>query len=140
MGEYDPANETISVIGRNEEEARSILLHEVMHAVQTREDFAQGGNPSMGEDYEGLEGEVEAAEASAKKMTAEWEAKAAKGDYDSVLGRDQHSRERWCARRGTNTTSASLARLRRVMFRRAMPNPQKAEVNRRPTVAARAPS
>ena len=86
-GDYnpDPANETIEVIGRTEAEVRSILLHEVMHAVQTREDFAQGGNETMGEDFEGLEGEIEHVEARVKEMTAEWEAKAAKGDYDSKL-------------------------------------------------------
>ena len=89
-GDYqpDPANESIEVIGRTEEEARSVLLHEVMHAIQTRENFAQGGNPMMGEDYEGLEGEAKAVEASIKEMTAEWEAKAAAGHHDSNLARE----------------------------------------------------
>ena len=86
-GDYnpDPDSEFIEVIGRNEEEIRSILLHEVMHAVQTREGFAQGGNEMMGEDWTGLEGESKAAEAAVKPLEEEWEAKAAKGDYDSKL-------------------------------------------------------
>jgi hypothetical protein len=86
-GDYnpDPDTESIEVIGRNEEEIRSILLHEVMHAVQTREGFAQGGNEMMGEDWTGLEGDAKAAEAAVKPLEEEWEAKAAKGDYDSKL-------------------------------------------------------
>lgn len=43
----------IEARGETLAEARSVLLHEVAHAIQTIEDFARGGNSTMGELFEG---------------------------------------------------------------------------------------
>lgn len=52
-GGYDRSTKAITVRAKNEEDARSILLHEAAHAIQHLEGFARGGNPLMGELYEG---------------------------------------------------------------------------------------
>ena len=45
IGRYSPQTDTIDINTNDPEEIRSILLHELQHAVQRREDFAKGGMP-----------------------------------------------------------------------------------------------
>lgn len=57
----------------NWENLRSVLLHEVQHAIQLHENHAYGGNPKMGEIYEGENvanwtREVDAAKAAVTKL------------------------------------------------------------------------
>jgi hypothetical protein len=61
----------IEVRATTAKEARSVILHEIAHAIQDKEDFASGGNPSMGELYEGEE--VEFLMLQARKLLKEWE-------------------------------------------------------------------
>lgn len=44
-GSYSPDDGSIIVRVPDENEARSVLLHEIQHAIQSREGFASGGNP-----------------------------------------------------------------------------------------------
>jgi len=43
-GEYN--GKTIKVVAKNYDELRTILLHEIQHAIQEREGFARGGSPN----------------------------------------------------------------------------------------------
>lgn len=52
-GSFEFAVNRIEVRARNEAEAKSVLLHEIAHAIQREEGFAGGGNTRMGELYEG---------------------------------------------------------------------------------------
>lgn len=65
---FDPAGEMIEAGGPTVADARSILLHEIAHAIQEREGFAQGSAPGVGEVYEGRY--VESARASLDKAKA----------------------------------------------------------------------
>jgi hypothetical protein len=46
-GVYIPASKTIKFSSPTKESARSIILHEIQHAIQDIEGFAMGGNPSQ---------------------------------------------------------------------------------------------
>lgn len=61
----------ILVTAPSAKEARSVVLHEIAHVIQDREGFASGGNPKMGEAYDGEE--VAEIRAVAEKIVAEWE-------------------------------------------------------------------
>ena len=52
-GVYQPGTTRIEARGEDIEAVRSVLLHEIAHAIQHIEGFAFGGNPLMGELYEG---------------------------------------------------------------------------------------
>lgn len=71
-GSYMSGAEAITVNAKTAEEARSILLHEVAHAIQAKESFANGGNLSMGELYEGEK--VEAQKKLVERLDAQVEA------------------------------------------------------------------
>lgn len=73
-GQWD--GDTIKVTAPTISEARSVLLHEIAHVVQDEEGFAPGGNPSMGELYEGPH--VEAFKKEAADLIKEWDALKAK--------------------------------------------------------------
>lgn len=77
-GVYSPEFDSIEVIAGNAEDARSVLLHEVAHAIQEREDFGRGGDLSMGETYDGPK--VQAQEAELSRLGDLWEQVAARLD------------------------------------------------------------
>lgn len=55
QGSYDPSYGRIRIkAGLQDEEAKSILLHEIQHAIQELENFAKGGSPSdrLRQEYE----------------------------------------------------------------------------------------
>lgn len=47
-GSYDPKDDSIRVRSSTFEEAKSIVLHELQHAIQKREGFARGTSPESG--------------------------------------------------------------------------------------------
>lgn len=67
--------ETINMVGANAPAVRSVALHEVQHAIQNREGFAQGSNPTMFsgdkaqavDQYHRTAGEVEARNVQMRK-------------------------------------------------------------------------
>lgn len=93
-GSYRPG--LVSVSSKTEDKALSTALHELQHAVQKREGFAQGGSESMfgaGEEafnqYRRLAGEAEARAVEARrKMTAkERRAKFPEDSYDVPINK-----------------------------------------------------
>ena len=50
-GAFNSTKNTIEVIAPNKKEARSILLHEIQHKIQSIEGFARGGNDEMVDSY-----------------------------------------------------------------------------------------
>ena len=51
-GSYSPSDNTITIDGQlTDAEVKSVLLHEVQHAIQTAENFASGGNPEQFETF-----------------------------------------------------------------------------------------
>lgn len=77
-GSFENAVNRIEVRGRSVEEALSILLHEVAHAVQNIEGFATGGSPNMGEVYDGEK--VKAHQSRIDQLVKDWEAFADSND------------------------------------------------------------
>jgi hypothetical protein len=65
-GVYHPSTDGAVVRGKSDEHVRSILLHELQHGVQSRENFARGGSFNQLKDADGFDlyrrtaGEVEA--------------------------------------------------------------------------------
>lgn len=47
LGWHDPKKNKLFIKGNTEKEMLSVLLHEIQHAIQSREGFAKGGNPGM---------------------------------------------------------------------------------------------
>lgn len=57
-GNFSPETNTISInkdlLKNDPEQAKSVILHEIQHNIQTKEGFANGGNPSMFDPRESL--------------------------------------------------------------------------------------
>lgn len=75
-GSFDGEQLTVKAV--DEKQARSVLLHEIAHWIQLEEDFAFGGNASMGELYEGAR--VEFFQKELDGLISEWEEIAGKAD------------------------------------------------------------
>jgi hypothetical protein len=50
-GSFDANNNWLTITAPNKGQARSVLLHEVQHKIQSLEGFARGGNPGMADQY-----------------------------------------------------------------------------------------
>jgi hypothetical protein len=72
----------IAVEAKTIEKARSILLHEIAHAIQHIEGFATGGNLSMGEAYSGAQ--VEFLQNDIRQLEADLEKAYANLDRDKI--------------------------------------------------------
>lgn len=101
----------ILAMGRSLEEARSILLHEIAHVIQDQEGFARGGNPSMGELYEGER--VESFKHEAHLLLKEWD------EVDAKLAGPLTAAERARLDARQNDLRARLQRARDALVRAA---------------------
>lgn len=81
-GSWD--GEAIQVTARDEEAVRSVLLHEIAHAIQQHEGFDGGSNLDAGELYAGEK--VEGIRARLAGLNEEWEAAAAESQREKLAG------------------------------------------------------